>query len=107
MPAGHVRDWLIADPMESDPVEKAKIALKRKKTGAAPTMKAGHEAVMQRWPRSVQKLRLRPSAMIPRPPSRTTRALAVRSLWPLKHPFQVSHKVRCQGRGRSIILAIP
>src|SRR6266446_4630769 len=43
-------------------------------------MKPGHEAVMQRWLISAQKLRRTPSAMTSRPPSSTTRVFAVRSL---------------------------
>src|SRR6266481_2377638 len=43
-------------------------------------VKAGHEAVMQRWLISAQKLRRTPSAMTSRPPSSTTRVFAVRSL---------------------------
>src|ERR1700687_1816561 len=39
-------------------------------------MKAGQEAVMLRWRISAQKLRLRPSAMTSRPPSRTIRVFA-------------------------------
>src|SRR6266851_3034428 len=62
-----------------------KTALKAMNTSAAPPMKAGHEAVMQRWLMSAQKLRCRPSVTISRPPSWTTRALDdrsdVRSFW--------------------------
>src|SRR6185437_4595590 len=52
------------------------------KTKAAPPMKAGHFAVMQRWLMSAQKLSCKPSVTISRLPNRTTRAPGVRSLWP-------------------------
>ena len=31
MPAGHIRDWLISDPMKSDPVEKSENCIEDKK----------------------------------------------------------------------------
>src|SRR6201997_2864326 len=44
-------------------------------------MNAGQHAVMQRWLISAQKLSCSPSAMISRPPSRTTRSLGLRSIF--------------------------
>jgi hypothetical protein len=60
------------------------------KTEAAPPIKAGHEAVMQRWLMSAQKLRRRPLAMISRPPRRTTRGLEFRSPERLAIFFEIS-----------------
>ena len=60
------------------------------KTTAAPAMKEGQEAVIQRWLISAQKLRLSPSVMISRSPSRTIRARVVRSFWPFIILFKVS-----------------
>src|SRR5579863_9007687 len=48
-------------------------------TSAAPAIKDGQEAVIQRWLMSAQKLRRRPPATISRSPNRTTRALDIRS----------------------------
>ncbi len=61
----------------------AKAALKTRNTSAAPAMKDGQDAVMQRWLMSAQKLRRCPSAITSRPPSLTTRALAARSCLPV------------------------
>src|ERR1700738_877825 len=48
-------------------------------TNAAPPIKAGQEAVMQRWLMSAQKVRFKPSVMTSRSPKRTTRAVDIRS----------------------------
>src|SRR4029079_9285050 len=69
-------------------------------------MKAGHEAVMQRWLMSAQKFRCRPSVMTSRLPRRTTRAFDIRSFKPLAMLFSLSLMARNlaqvpAGRGRA------
>src|SRR3954452_20153119 len=70
-------------------------------------MNAGHEAVMLRWLMSRQKLRLRPSVTISRPPSRTTRALAVRSFWFLSMFSASSEQARAFHRPRHHVIVAP